>query len=483
MKHSPYKFVFTISFLAVLLFCSCETAFDEPEQSAGTADFSRYVALGNSLTAGYADGALYYEGQKNAYPAILAKQFNKLGGASVFNTPFLTGTNADNGVSPAPWLGLFATTSKYVLANVAGCDGVASLAPVQVAPPVTTNSEFYTPIFNGTYYQNMGIPGAKSFDLLRHDLGVFGNTVNPYYLRIASDINPGGTSTVVSDALHSNPTFFTLWIGNNDVLGYALSGGSGVVGGYNANDITAEAVFDTALINIVKAMTANGAKGIIGNIPDIVSIPHFTTIGFNSLYLTDANQVAALNSNYAIYNHNADSLGLPRIEFQLGYNTYVIEDPSLAVIGGIRKIKQGEYMLLVTPQDSIKCYDAVSNTGGWGYVKPIPKNYILDATEVNNIRTYTTKYNAWIKKMADDYNLGLADFNTFFKSFATGLKFNGVTYTPEFVKGGAFSLDGVHPNQRGYALIANYYIEVINKKYSSSISKVDVNSYNGITFP
>ena len=38
-------------------------------------DLSRYVAIGDSITAGYADGALYFDGQKNAYPNILAAQF------------------------------------------------------------------------------------------------------------------------------------------------------------------------------------------------------------------------------------------------------------------------------------------------------------------------------------------------------------------------------------------------------------------------
>jgi hypothetical protein len=32
--------------------------------TAGVANFSKYVALGNSLTSGYSDGALFIEGQK-----------------------------------------------------------------------------------------------------------------------------------------------------------------------------------------------------------------------------------------------------------------------------------------------------------------------------------------------------------------------------------------------------------------------------------
>ena len=43
--------------------------------TAGTANFSKYVALGNSLSAGYTDGALFIEGQKNSWTKILSDQF------------------------------------------------------------------------------------------------------------------------------------------------------------------------------------------------------------------------------------------------------------------------------------------------------------------------------------------------------------------------------------------------------------------------
>ena len=67
-----------------------DTSGIEPEVvvSAGTADFSKYVALGNSLTAGYSDGALFKAGQMNAYPKLLSDQFALVGGGS-FTTPLM----------------------------------------------------------------------------------------------------------------------------------------------------------------------------------------------------------------------------------------------------------------------------------------------------------------------------------------------------------------------------------------------------------
>jgi hypothetical protein len=64
-----------------------------------------------------------------------------------------------------------------------------------------------------------------------------------------------------------------------------------------------------------------------------------------------------------------------------------------------------------------------------------------------------------------------------------GIVFNGVTYSPTFVTGGAFSLDGVHLTPRGYALAANEMIRVINDYYKSTIPSIDANKFNGTLFP
>src|SRR5690606_22308160 len=77
-------------------------------------------------------------------------------------------------------------------------------------------------------YNNMGVPGAKSFHLVAPGYGNIANLTtgraNPYFVRHATSPD----ASVLSDALSMNPTFFTNWIGNNDVLSYATSGGTGV---------------------------------------------------------------------------------------------------------------------------------------------------------------------------------------------------------------------------------------------------------------
>src|SRR6266404_3421872 len=51
-------------------------------------DVTRYVALGDSITSGYTDGALSYYGQKNAYPKLIADQFKLIGGGD-FKQPLI----------------------------------------------------------------------------------------------------------------------------------------------------------------------------------------------------------------------------------------------------------------------------------------------------------------------------------------------------------------------------------------------------------
>jgi hypothetical protein len=59
-----------------------------------------------------------------------------------------------------------------------------------------------------------------------------------------------------------------------------------------------------------------------------------------------------------------------------------------------------------------------------------------------------------------------------------------VTITPSFVPPtGAFSEDGVHPNSRGYAFMANIFIQAINTKFSANVPLADISKYKGTGLP
>ena len=153
MKHY-FKYIAVLALGIV----SCEPEFDNPVDEAGAytngeADFSRYVALGNSLTAGYADNALYITGQENAYPNILSQQFEKTQDIEEFTIPFMN-DNAGGLLLGGNQI----TQNRLVLA--VGQDGTPG-------PQVYTGMQPTTELGNVLQgpFSNMGVPGAKSYHL------------------------------------------------------------------------------------------------------------------------------------------------------------------------------------------------------------------------------------------------------------------------------------------------------------------------------
>jgi len=74
------KIFFILFFIA--LFTGCERKINEFSPSANGVDFSKFVAVGNSMVGGFSDAALYLSGQQNSIPNIMATQFQTVGGGS-----------------------------------------------------------------------------------------------------------------------------------------------------------------------------------------------------------------------------------------------------------------------------------------------------------------------------------------------------------------------------------------------------------------
>jgi len=244
------------------------------------------------------------------------------------------------------------------------------------------------------------------------------------------------------------------------VLLYATAGGA-------SNFITPQATFAASINTIVDTLVKHGAKGIIGNVPDITALPYFTTVPWNGLTLRQG-QADTLNGVMPF-------LGINYI-FQAGNNPFVIYDATVNTPSHARVIQQGELILLDVPLDSIKCHKM-------GTLIPIPNQYVLMATEINAIETAISGYNTTIKAAADNNNLAFVDVNAFLNQTKTGFVFDGITFNAAFVTGGAFSLDGIHLTPIGNALLANEFIKSINAKYNSTIQQVNITNYHGVIFP
>jgi len=450
------KFKYIVYIIIVGFLFSCKPELDDFEITPGSADFNTYVSLGNSLTAGYADGALYISSQQNAYPSILAKQFSKAGGGN-FGLPLMPDEEGI-GILQIPQPPFFRLESKLVMGGQMVC-GTQSLGPVRLnqdPDQMILLGKLLSPVSGEI--NNFGVYGAKTVHLLAPGYGdpagltAFPPTANPYFVRFASS----DSTSILLDAMLKNPTFFTLWIGNNDVLGYALTGGIGDV-------ITPEDDFKNYLTQILSKLASN-AKGAIANIPSITSIPYFNTVPYNGLVLTDQNNVEKLNMAYS-------QLG---ISFNLGQNPFIIADNNAP--GGLRKIKTSELILLSVPQDSLIC-------GGWGSMKPIPDQYVLSESEITMIKNAVQGYNQIISGLANDFNLAYVDTYTELISAEDGFVVDGVPLSTEFITGNIFSLDGIHLTPIGNAYVANLFIQSINGKYGSSISRVSLTDYQSVKLP
>ncbi len=442
-------------------------------------DFSKYISVGASFTAGYTDGAMFAAAQENSFPNILAKKFN-----TDFKQPLMSdniGGLAFNGVAVQPPRFFF-----------------NGKTPERLSATPTTD---VTAVLSGPF-NNFGAPGAKSFHL-----GVPGyGALNPYFGRMASS----PTATVMGDALAQNPTFFTLSeIGGNDVLGYALSGGSGVdqTGNfdpttYGQSDITDPNVFAQVFNNMVAALTANGAKGVVANVPYITDLANFTTVPYNAIPL-DAATAAQLNGAFAAYNgglqqildlKNANLLPaqvLPllvnydqaevdrrKVTFAAGQNAVLILDENLSnltpINPGLASMRQATSNDLLLLASSAVLGSTVGGNPQLinGVSVPLADNWVLTPEEQMAIKTATDAYNTTISAVASaNPNVALVDFKGVLTEASMGIQFDNYTMTTSLVTGGLVSLDGVHLTARGYALMANKILAAMDAEFGSNFTK------------
>lgn len=488
-------------------FAGCEPEFENEvnaDYTSGEADFTRYVAVGNSLTAGYMDGTVCRVGQTYSYPNLLAQQFALVGGGEFTQPSYAEDVNNLGGILGVPGFG----TRLVIDAAQGRPEPIAGTSTITLTPQAKA-------------YNNMGVPGAKSFHLGFPGYGA----LNPYFARHATS----PTATVLGDAMTKNPTFFTNWIGSNDVLAYATAGGAQADGvtpaadhnttgnlnpaTYGFNDITNSGVFNNVYTSIINTLTANGAKGVVCTIPSVTSIPYFTSVPFNPLpaEATSSNPTAiglyqflaavsggrisqlstapGTKNPVLIKDESLTDIG-PTIQAAAASTPFAPFAASLAALyGKARHTTSAD--LVVLPASSIIGQPNPAGTAPFnvnGVTLPLANKWVLTATEKAKVAAATLAYNNSIVAIAATKNLAVADMNAIMNKLITGLQIEtNSIYTANYFSGSStegqvlFSLDGVHPNARGYAVIANEFIKTINAKYKSNLPLHNPTYFPGIS--
>jgi phospholipase/lecithinase/hemolysin len=412
-----------LALVAAGAIASCKPSLKEFIPSNGQADFSRYLAVGNSLSAGYADGGLYLDGQKNAMPEMLAAQMKTAGGGE-FNSPFFSEAQ-ENGSGYIELSGFTATGGP-------------------ITTPVTTKlawdaAKTVLTKYEGTF-NNYGTPDIKL---------AFYNTrnyaaSNPQFARLLGSSLP--TSTYLEVIAAQKFTFFTFWEGHNDLLGYGYSGGS--------QPLTSEATFRTLYNNALQTLTANGAKGVVGTIGDILAIPYFKVVTLQALQAS----VASVVPNATFY-------------VRTGTGTTRAADAT------------DMFTIPLSTSGRIGVPDSQKRPYGLHPGNPIANNYVLDRVEQTNITNRTKAYNAIIKEAAAAKGLAIADIDEVMTQYYTPKMVNGAAVSTAYITGNLFSLDGIHLTPFGNALTTNAFIKTINEHYKANLPIVNIAHYRGVKFP
>ena len=300
------------------------------------------------------------------------------------------------------------------------------IAPKASTPGAPKNTALARP------YNNLAVPGATAADALTRTTDAGG----------LHDVILRGMGTQIQQAVALRPTAITLWIGNNDVLGAALRGRA-----IDGVTLTPTDPFRATYAQIVAALKPTGAFIVAATLPNVTAIPFVTTIppyvvnGTGQPVLIAGNRVPLLGPDGPLPSN------------------------SLVTIAASSLLAQGIGIPAVV--------------GGRG--TPLPDEVVLNPSEIAIIQDHVNVNNKSIRDICGAANIPVLDVQAILNELSTtGIHVGGITLTSEFLRGGAFSYDGVHPSDIGYAVLANEFIRVINAN-GGTLPLVDLGPVLGVT--
>lgn len=410
----------------------------------GSADFTKFVALGDSYGAGVESGSLNERHQAWSWPAIIARQVGLNlcpPNAAVTDPCFAQPLVSFPGIGPELQL--------------------ISLAPAIAPAPGQGQPLMLT---FGRPYNNLSIPGATVGALLAITGGEPQQANEPTPVTFGRFIlrNLGGTAP--DQAIAQRPTFIALWIGGNDFLGSVLSG--------TDQGMTSVADFELRYNALLDKLTAGApaAGMVVGTLPQNLFAPIVATI---PPFIVDpaTRQPVLVGGQPVYYLYDAG-------------NGQVAQLPpgSAVLLTAQTRLATGFGFPPVPP------FNALPNAG-----RPLPASDVLTPAELAAIVPRIAEYNRIIREAAARRDIPVAQIKELFDRVAVnpftgqgGMNVGPIRVTSSYITGGFFSLDGFHLSDLGYLLFANEYIKAINTGYDTEIplaSIAQLFANNGAFFP
>jgi len=394
--------------LVGLAACESKSTVLGPTTPAGGDIFTSYVALGNSITAGYQSAGINDSTQRQSFARLLAIQMG---------TQYHYASLQGRGCTPPIMNGL--TGLLY------GTGSTATTCDLRAGASVTD-------VLN-----NVAVPGARVLDPTSTST-VASNALTTFIL--------GGKSQVAK-ALDAQPTFATIWIGNNDVLNAGLSGILVPLSPYSPGIVSTLAQFQTSYDAMIAQLIAGAPaiKGVLIGVVQVSGLPSMVSGGLIASSATIKATLSAAAGTAVTVHPNCTG------------STSLVNVPQLLLA-----IRSGSHPALVA---------CVANTVPGTVVGDL---FVLDATEQATLSAAINAYNGYIAAKAAAIGFAYYDPNPLFKAQQTS---GVIPAFPNFASttatyGTLISLDGVHPTAAAHKLIANDLMTTINTKYGTALALI-----------
>lgn len=398
--------------VVVLAGCHADESLNPPPPPpvpSGGALFQRYVAMGNSITAGFQSAGINDSTQQQSYAVLFA---NAAG--AEFTYPSLQGRGC-----PPPF------TNNVTQARVGG--GTAGTCDLRA---------------DNTLPNNLAVPGARALELL-DNLGVPVSSSNALTLLFL------GGRTQLEAMMVQKPTFVSLWIGNNDVLG-ALTSSSNPGFPLAVTDST---TFANEYREILDSIEGVGAKAVLVSVADVSVIPY-----------------ASKGTVYWCLK-NAPACGPPFPATSPFPATFTVDNncsPAGVGLGG-----NGDSILVPWPKGVPRI--AAAAQGASTNLDCSQDTVVVNPTEYAGLRNAVQAYNSFIQSEATARGWAYLNVNAPLLALAATGAIPAFPDLTAALSGGSvgfgpyFSLDGVHPDSLAHVLVADSLTSVINVKYGTLV--------------